>query len=304
MRNLKKTLKKLFLLPPAPTILIALPSFALLILVFVKEIDGAVAYLAYLLSAYALAILIAGFPRIVRVLRRRIENLSILKLLKKLPIVGRYMDDPLFRAEASLYTGFLINLAYAAIKLVSGIRYRSLWFAALSVYYLFLSVLRYLLLHHVRRNAAGRAYAAELRRYRLCGVVLIVMNLALSAIVTLVVVWDRGFEYGGYLIYVMAAYTFYMTIKAIVNTVKFRKYKSPILSAAKAVDLTAALVSMLSLETAMLSQFGNGDGTFRKTVTAITGLCVCLFVLGAAVFMIISSTRKLNLLKKSGGREA
>ena len=35
----------------------------------------------------------------------------------------------------------------------------------------------------------------------------------------------------------------------------YRKYHSPVISAARKVSLAAALVSMLSLETAMLSQF-------------------------------------------------
>ncbi len=50
-------------------------------------------------------------------------------------------------------------------------------------------------------------------------------------------------------------------ITSVINVVKFRKYGSPIMSAAKVINLTAALVSMLSLETAMLAQLG-GDGRF------------------------------------------
>ena len=68
------------------------------------------------------------------------------------------------------------------------------------------------------------------------------------------------------------------------------------LSAAKAVSLTTASVSMLSLETAMLSAFGTeNDILFRQLITGISGAAVCLFVLGMAVFMIHSAAKELKI---------
>ena len=82
------------------------------------------------------------------------------------------------------------------------------------------------------------------------------------------------------------------------DVIKFRKYKSPVMSAAKAIKLAAALVSMLSLETAMLTQFGSDENpeTFRQIMTGTTGGAVCIIVLAMAVFMIVRSTRQLREL--------
>ena len=218
-----------------------------------------------------------------------------MKKLRGIPIVRRYLDDGAFRAEISLYTGVTINFAYVFIKLFSGIYYRSLWFVALAFYYVFLAITRFMLLHHVRSKPVGQEYVSELKRYRLVGYILLVLNLALGIVVTLVVQQNRGFEYGGYLIYVMAIYAFYTMISSVINVVKYRRYNSPVLSAAKAVNLTAALVSMLSLETAMISQFGAAeDPMFRLIMTAVTGFAICAFVLGMAVFMIIKATKKIR----------
>ena len=121
------------------------------------------------------------------------------------------------------------------------------------------------------------------------------MNVALAGIVILVVYQNSGFEYPGMLIYVMALYAFYATIMAVRNVVKFRKYGSPVMSAAKVINLTAALVSMLSLETAMLTQFGAADDPmFRQIMTASTGAGISIIVLGMAVFMIVRSTKQLK----------
>lgn len=80
--------------------------------------------------------------------------------------------------------------------------------------------------------------------------------------------------------------------------VKYRCYHSPVMSAVKAVQL-AALVSILALETAMLSQFG-GDSTeaFRKIMTGCTGAGVCGIILGIAVYMIAQGTKSLRSLEK------
>ena len=67
------------------------------------------------------------------------------------------------------------------------------------------------------------------------------------------------------------------------------------MSAAKVINLTAALVSMLSLETAMLTRFGAADDPmFRKAMTASTGAGISILVLGMAIFMIVRSTRRLK----------
>ena len=297
MEWVKKVLKKVFFLPPLPTVLIAVPSF---VFVFVMLGTGAgpsvLSYIAYVLSAYAMIITVTGISGVARALRQGVDNLFLIKKIRSIPVGERYFSDVKFRSEIALYRGLLINLLYVAMKLFAGVCYRSVWFGALAVYYMCLSSMRFLLLHHVRKKPIGQEYRSELRRYRLCAVLLLVMNLALSGIVALVVVQNRGFTYPGYLIYVMAMYAFYVTISAVIHVIRFRRYNSPVLSAAKAVNLTAALVSMLSLETAMLSRFGGSDDpTLRRIMTAVTGFAVCVFVLGMAVYMIVRSTRQLQI---------
>lgn len=143
----------------------------------------------------------------------------------------------------------------------------------------------------------------EHKRCRLCGIFLLPMNAALSGVVVLMVREDPGFEYPGYLIYVVAMYAFYTTtISALVNMVRFRKYQSPVLTAAKAVSIAAVLVSLLSLETAMLSQFGREDMVFRRLMTGATGTGVCCIVLAMAIYMTAAATVRLNKMKQKGER--
>lgn len=282
MERVKDILKKMFCLPVFQTIILAAPSFMLVIYVLAEHIDGPLAYLSYTASTYALIVVLTGFFRIVHIVWQRINQHPLGKRLTK---------DIKFRAELSLTVGFAINLLYIVMKMASGIYYHSLWFVSLAIYYALLAVMRLSLLYPRRQSD----YAAELHRYRLCGIILLLMNLVLMGIVIFMVHQNRGYEYPGMLIYAMAAYSFYAVILAAVNVVKFRKQGSPVLSAAKAINLVAAMVSILSLETAMLAQFdGNDDPLFRKTMTGATGGGVCVMVLGLAIYMIAKSTKQLK----------
>ncbi len=293
-KGLKNRFRKAFCLPPVPTLLISVPAYALVIYALAGEdVEPVITYTAYFLSAYALIITVTGITGVVRFVRQGIDRHPLVRKMLGLPMVSKYLKEATFRAEASLYQGFLINLLYAGIKLLSGILYSSVWFVMLSVYYILLALMRASLLHYVRKD--GKNMVSEWRRYRLCGIILLFMNVALTGIVILVVHKNSGFEYPGMLIYVMALYAFYAAITAVRNVVKFRKYGSPVMSAAKVISLTAALVAMLSLETAMLTQFGAAnDPTFRRTMTASTGAGISIIVLALAVFMIVRSTRQMK----------
>ncbi len=291
MEQAKRILKRIFCLPLVPTVLIAVPAFALVIYVLTEDIQGPLSYLSYVASAYALVISTIWFVR---------GGKNIRDKAKQHPLTGRYLKDSKYRTRISLYQGLLINLLYITVKLVSGIYYRSWWFVTLAVYYALLAVMRFLLIW----RWGGIKLEAELRRYRLCGIMLLLMNEALAGMVILMVYQNRGYDYPGSLIYAMAAYSFYAVITAVIHLIKFRKYGSPVLSAAKAIKLVAAMVSILSLETAMLARFvSENDSDFRKFMTEMTGGCVCSLVLGMAVFMIAKSTKSIQQISKTSERD-
>ena len=78
--------------------------------------------------------------------------------------------------------------------------------------------------------------------------------------------------------------------------VKYRKLGSPILSAAKILNLIAALMSLLGLQTAMISQFSPERENFRKIMNAVTGGGVWCSVILIAVTMLLRS-RKMKEVK-------
>ncbi|MBQ8315778.1 MAG: hypothetical protein IJX95_08575 [Lachnospiraceae bacterium] len=140
----------------------------------------------------------------------------------------------------------------------------------------------------------------ELHRAILCSAILLLVNIVLSGTVLMILFEEKGFFYHGILIYVVALYTFYITVYAIVNVVKYRKYNSPVMLTAKIIALSAALVSMLSLETAMLSEFGAEMAEIQKQILIVaTGGGVSVAVVIMSCLMIIRSAKEIKTIRST-----
>ena len=291
-----KQIGKRLLFPGRAVLLAGVPlAAALLAYAFVVEGgEGIVSYGAFAFSAYMTVVVCACLPRLIR---------ETIALAHRIPWLHRYLTDAPFRMHVSLYLSLGINMLYAVMKLLMGAYYRSVWFGTLGVYYALLTALRFMLLGHVRRRAPGSGLIPELKRVRLCGAALIPMTIALTGMVILVIDRNEGFVYPGYLIDVAALYAFCAVISAAVNLVKYRRYQSPVMSAAKAVSLASALVSVFALETAMLSRFGQErDPLFRRMMLSATGAAICGFILDMAAVMIVHATRRLRAIQADAGR--
>ena len=256
---------------------------------FSGQADTPLAYASYGLSAYALILLCFRLPRIIR---------ACIRFKRTNPFAVRYFADPQYRTTMSLNISTVINLLYAGLQLASGIQQHSLWFYALAVYYAMLALMRFFLLRQTRLHEMGKDRHREYIHYQIIAVLLLALNLAMGAISAFVVIQNRGFRHHEIVTIAMAAFTFYSLTMAIVSIFRYRKYRSPVLSAARHISLAAALVSMLSLETAMFSSFGaDGDPALRFWVTACSGAAIFIIVLALAVYMLCLARKELLKMK-------
>lgn len=127
-------------------------------------------------------------------------------------------------------------------------------------------------------ETANRLMQKEVKVYHDCGILFIIMTIALVGTVILLIHSKGGKYYPGVAIFAVAAYTFYKTILSIVNLVKAQKSKAPLLMAIRDIGYVDACVSILSLQTAMFASFGQGKPDLEKRMNGATGLVVCLMV--------------------------
>ena len=291
MKHAKVVLGKL-LHPPAWVLWVIPPAaFSALGFIFAAErTESAPAYLIYCMSAYALVILAAVLPGLPAQLRRlRAGVLDRSRLARRIAasaLGGRYLNDLAFRGSVSIYQGMIVNFLYMLFRAVAGIRYASVWFISMAAYYLVLGGLRACLIWSYRRRAE-QGIAFEYRCYRRTAWLLFLLNIPMGGMIVLMVRTNSGYSYPGHVIYLSALYTFYTMITSVINLKRFRKLGSPILSAAKVLNFVSAMMSILGLQTAMISRFStNGEG-YRRMMNAITGGFVYGIVMLAAVCMLV-----------------
>ena len=287
-----KKIGKAILFPHIAIMIVLVPVSAVMLvgsMVFIGT-DSVIAYISYALAAYALTVWCFKIPSLIKFLKRfKDEN----KYARK------WQEDTRLRVNVALYGSLTWNAVYGIFQLWLGFYHQTFWFCSLGAYYICLGIMRFFLARHTTRYAPGERMRTELKKYRACGIVFLVMNLALALIIFFMVYWNRTFQHHMITAIAMAAYTFFTLTTAIINVVKYKKYNSPVFSASKAISLAAALVSMLTLESTMLTTFGGDTMTDieQKWMLGATGGVISVFVVATAIYMIAVGTKKLRELK-------
>lgn len=286
--------KKLLFLPIWFMVLLTVISATLLTAVFINGWEQTVlAYAVYVLSFYTLSVVtvfcVMVLPKKYGAIKKRIYDN---------PFGNRYMTDRVFRTKVSLNVSLAISMLYAAVNIWFWHILQSWWFVVLALYYVIMAAMRFLLVRYVRIQKIGVNVLGEWKRARLCAYILLLINISLSGAVLMILYRGRGYDYPGITIYVMALYTFYSTIYAIVEIVKHRTMESPVMSTVKIVSLSAALVSMLNLETAMFAQFGADMAQKDQNLMIIlTGAGISATVVTLSVLLIVKATKEIRRAK-------
>lgn len=258
-------------------------STGLLLYAFLGEkCPDMVAYISYALSAYALTVVCARMP-------------GIIKKAKAGLYANRYANKVLtekeLRIRISLYGGLVLNICFAIFKVVMGVLYQSKWLFAMAGYNVILSIMRFILVYRDQNNRKEETEEIKrlwgLHSYKVCGWLMLLLNSAIWVIVVIVVWENHAIIYPGFMIYAIAAYTFYCLTMSIISMVKYWHRNNPVFSAVKRIGMAKALVSIFTLQVAMLTQFGGTDGVIIRIGNAATGFAVCMIITVMAVLMLV-----------------
>ena len=230
-------------------------------------------------------------------------------------LIKKYKSDEKFHNRVGLYGGASINLAFVAVQLYGGIKYQSAWFTALAVYYAVLSIVKFYIGASI--NKKGKA---GWKIFRIVGFIMTVLNLALIMMISIMIANPSIaiHKYSLLITVIIAIWTLGSTGLTIYEVIKTRKKNEPVPLASRLVQLIAAIVSVLMLQTAMVAsistpqievatntieQFGSMANApmeisemiselFQDLATSntITGTVVAIMASGITLYMIIRGT--------------
>ena len=251
-----------------------------------------VGIIVYVLAA---ASLVAACMCIYRDLRKgSIEKLLL--TIKKTSYGARFLEDYTFRTILTTLPTFLINVVYTVYNGVIGVMNQSAWFITMAVYYSLLGIMRYFAVNTERKTSRMEnpklIRKRELSVIRKDGILLLLLNLALSGVVLLTIAKGTAKTHSEIMVISIAAYTFYKITMAVINMVKVRKMQSPILITIRNIGVADALVSMLTLQTTMLASFQGTSSIDANRMNGITGLAVCILIALLGVSMIYYASKR------------
>ena len=231
----------------------------------------------------------------------RTDRSSFLETFIKKPLrkfYKSYKDDPWLRAATSTKMSAVINLFFVFYQAYNAYQRQSLWFAALSGYYAWLTFMRVNIVTYMQTMAAdGRE---ELRRYRSCGYWLLLLT---TVVMILGVVSNRlGYRpnYTTPMLVFSTLFAIYNVTASIINLHKWRKLEDPLISASKALSLSCALVSVYSLQTAAIGRFAaTSDARIINFFTYATPTVIFLVIASISMFIIL----RVNWVLKAIGSD-
>ena len=271
-----------------------------LVLVGLGIENDAIAIVSYILFgiagvslAYSVYLIIPLFPKMKH---------GIIAWMEKYDFTHLLLRNFGFRTVIFAIGSFLTSLLFSAFNAYMGIANRSIWYGALAAFYIALAFLRGGVLGY-HKNRIGKKSQSQneeynkAKVYRNSGIITLVLNVALSAAIGQMIFSGAHFTYMGLTIFAYAAYSFYKITMSIISFIRAHKQEDLTVRAIRNINLVDALVSILALQTALLTMFSEG-GINISLFNTFTGVIVSFLSVGIGIYMIVSANKKMKELKK------
>ncbi|MDD2648934.1 MAG: hypothetical protein PHI27_06795 [Eubacteriales bacterium] len=200
-------------------------------------------------------------------------------------LIGAWKRDYRLSTILSSAVSALVNIAFALFSGALGIMYRSLWHGSICVYYLLLAGVRAILVSEQRKETDSGQKAEKARRtkvYTRTHMLLLLMDISLIAPIAVMVLGERSFAYGLIPAIGMAAYTAYRITMAIIHFRKSSKSGNLFVSELRMINLTDALVALLTLQNTLIIASNGMDGKMQ-TLSAWTSAGVYAVIIAITI---------------------
>ncbi|MBQ7339519.1 MAG: hypothetical protein IJW43_01550 [Clostridia bacterium] len=262
-----------------------------------KQVFDVLSYILFSVAglslAYSIYLIIPLFPKVKKGIVKWMESHDFTYLL---------LRNFGFRTVIFAIGSFIMSILFSVFNAYMGIVNQSIWYGALAGFYLSLAFLRGgVLTYHKNRVAkkikTEKEEYIKAKVYKNSGIITLILNVALSVAIVQMIFSDAHFYYMGWTIFAYAAYSFYKITASIITFIKAYKQTDLSIRAIRNINLVDALVSILALQTALLTTFSSA-GVNISLFNTLTGVVVSLFSIIIGIYMIVSANKKIKEIQK------
>ncbi|MBO4636249.1 MAG: hypothetical protein J5685_03800 [Clostridiales bacterium] len=206
----------------------------------------------------------------------------------------------IFRATSVASTVFsmILNFIMFSFDETVAVLYRSSWLALMSFYYLIIAFMRLSFLLRAGKGLLSRdRERAFLKNYRATGRLIVFMSVIMAMAVYYMVDNMVSHTYPGILIIFVGLYTLYKVIASSRNVFKAGKLDSVTALCIQRINNLDALVSVIVLESAVITKFSSFRNSFSQDFMLYSGWAICLIVFIMGITSIIQSYHRLKMLR-------
>ncbi|MBQ2810003.1 MAG: hypothetical protein IJF11_03830 [Clostridia bacterium] len=218
-------------------------------------------------------------------------------IIYKNSFATKYVYDYEYRSSVVMQIGFLGNTVYALFTLFLGLISKSAWFTSIGVFYAIFGFLKFALLlkqnHILKCENTRERKAISFRVWRFFGISMLIITIPTTVMVVQMIYHNKNYYYGDIITFGYFIYTSIYFIAAVVKVFQAKMRKNPIFTAYSNMSFCGALMSILALQTAMVTGLGIED-SMRRIVNSITGGIVLTTFYIVSIVVIVSTTKVLR----------
>ena len=207
-------------------------------------------------------------------------------------VVKKLKNDYNKRTVIFAFLSVLVTICFTVYNGVLGFLYNSTWHICIFVYYVFLLLIKGLLVFGI---SLKKIRSNQLIVVYITFIILIVMTIAMIAPAFLLLLDKRTYNLGLIPSIASAAYTTYSITMSIVNMKKAKNTDSPIIKQIRLVNIVNTLMSILVLQnTLILANGGYTDDMKKLSVATSVGIIVLIIIIEIYQFILVKSNHGVN----------
>ena len=199
--------------------------------------------------------------------------------------------------ETTLYIGFGISLAFTLFCIVSGLFENTIWFMTLGIYNFVLALIRLLaarsIWHQIHSTHSERKPARQSAHIsKAVGIALLSVNLAFIGITAETIIRNHALHYHPFILFILVLFSVIRFIDYSVSSIRGRKEGATLNHAIRGINMTVALVSLYTTQTAVLDTYFP-DELLRLILNLTASSLIFFGLLRIAVNLILSAQNDL-----------
>lgn len=204
------------------------------------------------------------------------------------------------KKSMSLALSMELNCCFSGYYIYEAVRYHSSWFTFVAIFYISLTIARFVLLREF--IFTNNSLVEQYKRYIAAGYFMVIMMVCLGIMTMIAVNENYIVHYPGKSLIISTAFSLYLIISAVRGYLRYRKYKNPLLSGNQLISISAALLGILSLQTAYLPKLLESYIMIHNA-NLLTGIIIFTIMICMSLYMIIHGGREMTFgLDENGNR--